>query len=50
MLWAIVLATFVLWMVAFAVFHTAASLVQVVLILAAAAALYDFITDQHRAA
>jgi|SRR5579862_6997125 len=49
MLWAFALAVFVLWIVAFALFHAGASLMPIVLVTAAAAALYDLFTDRHRA-
>lgn len=48
MLWALALALFVLWIVAFALFHTGVSLMPIVLVTAAAAALYDLFTDPHR--
>jgi hypothetical protein len=49
MLWAAAAATFVVWIVLFVLFHTARNLVHGVLVLAAAAALYDLIADrQHR--
>jgi hypothetical protein len=48
MLWAFALVLFVLWIVAFAWFHAAASLMPIVLVTAAAAALYDLFTDPHR--
>lgn len=48
MLWALALVTFVAWIVCFALFHVAAGLMPLVLVIAAAAAVYDLITDRRR--
>ncbi len=49
MLWAVALVSFVLWVVLFVFFHAAGGLVDVVLLVAMAAAVYDLLTDRRRA-
>ena len=49
MLWAVVLVSFVLWIVLFVFFHAAGGLVDAVLVVALAAAIYDLLTDRRRA-
>jgi hypothetical protein len=49
MLWAVALVSFVVWIVLFIYFHAASGLVDVVLVLAVAAAAYDLLIDRRRA-
>jgi len=49
MLWAVVLVSFVLWVVLFVFFHIAGGLVDLVLVFAMAAAVYDLLIDRRRA-
>jgi hypothetical protein len=49
MLWAVVLVSFVMWIVLFVFFHAAGGLVDAVLVVALAAAIYDLLTDRRRA-
>jgi hypothetical protein len=48
MLWAVALVAFVVWIVCFALFHVAAGLMPLVLVVATAAAVYDLIVDRRR--
>ena len=48
LLWAVALVTFVVWIVCFAVFHVAAGLMPLVLVIATVAAVYDLITDRRQ--
>jgi hypothetical protein len=49
MLWAVVLVSFVLWVVLFVFFHAAGGLVDVVLVVAMAAAVYELVIDRRGA-
>jgi hypothetical protein len=48
MLWAVALVAFVVWLVSFALFHVAAGLMPLVLVVAMVAAVYDLINDRWR--
>jgi hypothetical protein len=49
MLWAAALVSFVLWVVLFVYFHAAGGFVDVVLVVAMAAAVHDLVVDRRRA-